>query len=58
MAQQWAGNNSEIVFEIVCSQGLRKQTKNFQFYMQVNFLYWVDTFKTMFVVRITIHQES
>ena len=27
MAQQWAENNSEIAFEIVCSLDLKKQTK-------------------------------
>ena len=53
MAQQWAENNSEIAFEIVCYLDLKKN----QFYMQINFLRWVDFFRTMLVVRILIYQS-
>ena len=53
MAQQWAGNNSEIAFEIVCTLALKNKQKNFQFYMQINFLHWMDFFNIMLVVRIT-----
>ena len=48
MAQQWDENNSEIAFEIVCSLDLKNKQKNFQFYMQINFLRWVDFFSKQY----------
>ena len=38
MAQQWAENNSEIEFEIVCSLDLKKQTKKTFTYSDVTLM--------------------
>ena len=58
MAQQWDENNSEIAFEIVCSLDLKNKQKIFQLYMQINFRRWVDFFKTMLVIRITMSENK